>query len=67
MFFIDRLLWSAFCYACGWIGLISILTYIIALFIQQIALRLPQNLKRKYNAEWGIVTGASSGIGKAIA
>ena len=27
----------------------------------------PQNLKSKYNAEWALVTGASSGIGLAIA
>lgn len=26
----------------------------------------PQNLKKKYKAEWAIVTGGSSGIGKAI-
>ena len=26
----------------------------------------PQNLKRKYNASWAIVTGGSSGIGKAL-
>ncbi|KAL6769693.1 hypothetical protein ACKKBG_A32010 [Auxenochlorella protothecoides x Auxenochlorella symbiontica] len=26
-----------------------------------------QNLKKKYNARWALVTGASSGIGKAIA
>ena len=26
----------------------------------------PQNLKKKYNAKWAIVTGGSSGIGKAL-
>ncbi|KIY95930.1 hypothetical protein MNEG_12034 [Monoraphidium neglectum] len=26
-----------------------------------------QNLKKRYNAEWALVTGSSSGIGKAIA
>ena len=26
-----------------------------------------QNLKRKYGAEWALVTGSSSGIGKSIA
>lgn len=26
-----------------------------------------QNLKKKYNAKWAIVTGGSSGIGKALA
>ena len=32
-----------------------------------IAALLPsQDLKRKYRAQWGLVTGGSSGIGKAI-
>ena len=26
-----------------------------------------QNLKKKYDAEWALVTGSSSGIGKSIA
>ena len=26
----------------------------------------PQDLKKKYGAEWAIVTGGSSGIGKSI-
>jgi len=26
-----------------------------------------QNLKKKYGAEWAIVTGSSSGIGKSLA
>jgi len=26
-----------------------------------------QNLKKKYNAEWAVVTGSSSGIGKSLA
>lgn len=43
------------------------LTYLFAVLIQNISLRIPSNLKRKYRAEWGVVTGASSGIGKAIA
>lgn len=32
-----------------------------------IAVRKPQNLKQKYNAQWALVTGASSGIGFATA
>lgn len=27
----------------------------------------PQDLKKKYNAKWALVTGASSGIGRALA
>lgn len=65
--FLFSFLWSAFCYVCGWVGLFSIVTYLIAQAIQQLSMKLGQNLKKKYRAEWGVVTGASSGIGKAIA
>lgn len=27
----------------------------------------PQNLKKKYNAKWALVTGAGTGIGKSLA
>lgn len=67
MIWIDTLLWSIFTYICSWIGLISILTYVIILAAQQICMKFPQNLKKKYNADWALVTGSSSGIGKAIA
>lgn len=43
------------------------LTYLFAMLIQYISLRFPPDLRRKYRADWGVVTGASSGIGKAIA
>eukprot|EP00796_Vickermania_ingenoplastis_P004450 gene4451-3247_t len=52
-------LWCFFTYICGWVGLFSILTWVCAIAIQQLSMR--------YRAEWGVVTGASSGIGKAIA
>ena len=32
-----------------------------------IRLRGTQDLKKKYNAEWALVTGGSTGIGRAIA
>ncbi|KPI83374.1 hypothetical protein ABL78_7589 [Leptomonas seymouri] len=67
MIYIDTLIWSIFCYICGWIGLLSILTYLIAVAVEQIALRFPQDLAKKYQAKWSLVTGSSSGIGKAIA
>ncbi|GMH38473.1 hypothetical protein BSKO_06357 [Bryopsis sp. KO-2023] len=35
---------------------------IVAAFVYK-----PQDLKKKYDAEWALVTGASSGIGKSIA
>ncbi|KAK7197874.1 3-ketoacyl-CoA reductase [Novymonas esmeraldas] len=67
MIYIDTWIWTALCYICGWIGLFSILTYLIAIAVQQIALRIPQDLAKKYKAQWALVTGSSSGIGKAIA
>lgn len=67
MFIIFSFVWRFFCYLCGWVGLFSVLTYLFAVLIQQLALRIPSNLRKKYRAEWAVVTGASSGIGKAIA
>jgi short-subunit dehydrogenase len=68
MFVIDDLLWSLLVWVSAWIGLISMSTFIIFLIAQQLFIRLPeQNLKHKYGAKWAIVTGSSSGIGKAIA
>lgn len=60
-------IWGVFSYICGWIGLFSILTYLLAHGVQLLAMKIPQNLRKKYRAEWAVVTGASSGIGKAIA
>lgn len=65
--FLWPLIWTPFSYICGWIGVLSILTYLLAVAIEQIAMRVPQNLKNKYNSDWAVVTGSSSGIGKAIA
>jgi short-subunit dehydrogenase len=41
------------------------LTFLIPYFIHTFLLK-EQNLKVKYNAKWALVTGASSGIGRAI-
>ncbi len=47
------------------VGLLSLLTYFLPTIVQFF---LPvQNLKKKYSANWALVTGASSGIGKEIA
>lgn len=67
MIFLFHYAWQLFCYLCGWVGLLSVLTYLFAMLIQYISLRFPPDLRRKYRADWGVVTGASSGIGKAIA
>ena len=45
-------------------GAVSVTTFLL---IQLPRLLGTQNLKQKYEAEWALVTGSSSGIGKAIA
>merc|ERR1712100_966605 len=61
--------WICFFWTWGWralytYALLSLLTY-VSLYLWD-AFKKPQNLKSKYNAQWAIVTGASSGIGRAI-
>ena len=56
--------WAIFAYAAGLVGIVSCLTYALVQLFQLVC--RPQNLKAKYNAEWALVTGASSGIGKSI-
>jgi short-subunit dehydrogenase len=51
------------------LGFFSVTTYFFVLFVQNVLLDLilpTQDLKKKYKAEWALVTGGSSGIGKAI-
>ncbi|KAI9205412.1 uncharacterized protein BJ171DRAFT_423233 [Polychytrium aggregatum] len=49
----------------AWVAVCSLATFLVPFVI---SLYLPvQNLKKKYNAEWALVTGGSSGIGLAIA
>ncbi|KAG5495131.1 hypothetical protein JKF63_02184 [Porcisia hertigi] len=67
MIYIDTWIWALVRYICGWIGLFSILTYLLAIAVQKIAMHFPQDLAKKYKAQWALVTGSSSGIGKAIA
>jgi len=54
-----------FNYILGWFALISLLTfigqYVVATFVFK-----EQDLKKKYNAKWALVTGGSTGIGRAI-
>lgn len=44
---------------------ISFISYIL-LFVLDGYIFCEQNLKKKYNSSWAVVTGASSGIGRAI-
>jgi len=45
-------------------ALLSIFTYLGS--ILKVKFSQPQDLKKKYNADWALVTGGSSGIGKAL-
>lgn len=67
MFYLDDLLYIIVSYLGSWIGFISLSTFLIIVGLQQLFMRMPQNLQRKYDAKWALVTGASSGIGKALA
>ncbi len=46
-------------------GALNIMTYLVPQLLAN--LRGAQNLRLRYKAEWALVTGASSGIGKALA
>lgn len=46
-------------------GALSVLTYLTPLLLSLVGRRVP-NLRKLYGAEWAVVTGASSGIGKAL-
>ena len=51
--------------AFGVLFLVSVVSYFVPFFL--ISLRSPQNLAKKYpDAKWAMVTGGSSGIGRAI-
>lgn len=52
-------------YAFAVVGLVSFGSYLAVVLAQVLA--GPQNLKKKYAADWALVTGGSSGIGLAIA
>lgn len=64
--FLVSMLWTLFAYVAGVMGIISLGTYLLVAAWETIITFFPNNLKLKYNAEWALVTGASSGIGKAI-
>ncbi|KAJ3341202.1 hypothetical protein HDU83_006716 [Entophlyctis luteolus] len=53
----------------AWIGAIAVFGYLAPILFQTLFFRV-QNLKKKYNAEWALVTGnehrGSSGIGLAL-
>ena len=66
MFYLDDWAWALFVYICAWMGLISMLSYIVMIVAQFVATMIPNDLKKRYDAKWAVVTGASSGIGKSL-
>ena len=58
-------LYPALSYFCIFWASVTLLTYLIPTVLA--SLRGPQDLKKRYNAQWALVTGASSGIGKELA
>eukprot|EP01090_Pellita_catalonica_P002791 TRINITY_DN123_c0_g1_i1.p1 TRINITY_DN123_c0_g1~~TRINITY_DN123_c0_g1_i1.p1 ORF type:complete len:320 (+),score=36.85 TRINITY_DN123_c0_g1_i1:506-1465(+) len=44
---------------------VSLFTYLVPFLLDTFYFK-PQDLKKKYNAEWALVTGGSSGIGRAL-
>lgn len=55
--------WFAFALVVG--GSVSLISYLIFFFLDNF-IYSEQDLKKKYKAEWAVVTGASSGIGLEI-
>ena len=47
------------------VGLFSLASILVPLVLQ-CATHRPQNLRKRYAAEWALVTGGSSGIGRAL-
>lgn len=57
--------WHYFCLACGSVFVVSSALYLLPIVYLSLFAR-SQDLKKKYNASWALVTGGSSGIGKAV-
>ncbi len=51
--------------ALALVGAVSMMTFLVP-FLVLAFLWKPQNLKTKYKCEWALVTGSSSGIGRAL-
>lgn len=66
--FLTSLLWHIFWYAALFIGLLSLGTMIFHQLVQLVIMYLlpVRDFKRDYG-EWALISGASSGIGKALA
>lgn len=53
-------------FLCQLVGFLSLFTYAATLLTQSLRGLWEQNLAKKYQASWALVTGGSSGIGYAI-
>jgi hypothetical protein len=53
---------------CAYFGFFSLATYLGVVFLQNLICDklLSDDLKKRYNADWALVTGGSSGIGRAM-
>lgn len=57
-------MWDLFCKICGVTAIISLAVYLLPLVLLSFFAR-KQDLRKKYG-DWAVVTGGSSGIGKAL-
>eukprot|EP01122_Echinamoeba_exundans_P011760 TRINITY_DN478_c0_g1_i1.p2 TRINITY_DN478_c0_g1~~TRINITY_DN478_c0_g1_i1.p2 ORF type:complete len:351 (+),score=104.15 TRINITY_DN478_c0_g1_i1:104-1054(+) len=58
-------LWNIIFWIFAGYGIVSVTLYLAPLIIAWLFFK-PQNLKKKYDAKWALVTGGSSGLGKAL-
>lgn len=58
--------WNLFCLVCGVTCAVSLAIYLLPLAYLQFVAR-PQDLRAKYGDGWCVLTGGSTGIGRALA
>lgn len=59
-------LWTWLLNTCTIVGAVSLGTYLLTIWAQELLGKTEQDLKAKYGAKWALVTGGSSGIGLAL-
>ena len=59
-------LWTWLLNTCTIVGALSLGTYFLTIWAQELLGKTDQDLKAKYEAKWALVTGGSSGIGLAL-
>lgn len=58
-------LWTTVLHVCAGVVAVQVATYILPMVVA-LYLLPPHNLKDRYDADWALVTGGSSGIGAAL-